>query len=163
MNVGSLAQSYFEEPRWWLSLVLAWIAFRKVEAITTSYDDIRIVAIGGDDTDLPAEYWDRIGYGQPWQDWPHVRFRREHVLENWPKRSNQSERYPGRPTAEPAILEKFRERVAAGTFEKELAAESQWLFSWVKNEFPGDSTTVNYSNHRKPNSKRASGGSRRKT
>ena len=125
----------------------------------------RIVAIGGDDTDLPAEYWDRIGYGQPWQDWPHVRFRREHVLENWPKRSNQSERYPGRPTAEPAIFEKFCERVAAGTFEKRLAAELQWLFSWVKNEFPGDLTipSTTRTNHRKPNSKRASAGSRRKT
>jgi hypothetical protein len=114
---GSLAQSYFEEPRWWLSLVLAWIAFREVEAITTSYDDIRtlhfrvvmhgangdalkekaplstllkrlkvgrIVAIGGDDTDLPAEYWDRIGYDQPWEAWPHVRFRRDEILSEFP-------------------------------------------------------------------------------
>jgi hypothetical protein len=114
---GSLAQSYFEEPRWWLSLVLAWIAFREVEAITTSYDDIRtlhfrvvmhgangdalmekaplynllkrlkagrIVAIDGDDTDLPAEYWDRIGYSQPWEAWPHVRFRRDEILREFP-------------------------------------------------------------------------------
>ena len=98
-------------------LVLAWIAFREVEAITASYDDIRtlhfrvvmhgangdaikekaplytllkrlktgrIVAIGGDDTDLPAEYWDRIGYSQPWEAWPLVRFRRDEILREFP-------------------------------------------------------------------------------
>ena len=36
-----LAKSHFDEPRWWLENVLAWIAIRRVEAVTLSYEDIR--------------------------------------------------------------------------------------------------------------------------
>jgi len=46
-QVGNLlAESYFEEPRWSLSHVVAWIAFRNVDALTATYEDIRSVRFG---------------------------------------------------------------------------------------------------------------------
>jgi hypothetical protein len=36
-----LANSYFEEPRWPLNHVLAWIAFRNIGALRATYDEIR--------------------------------------------------------------------------------------------------------------------------
>jgi hypothetical protein len=99
---------YFNQLRWPLHRALAWIAFRRQEALTLSLNELmrgygdaaglvaenpadalltalkagELKAIDANHKELPAEFWDERS-SDP-RTWPEVRFRRERVLQRWP-------------------------------------------------------------------------------
>jgi hypothetical protein len=52
--------------------------------------------------------------------------------------AHTSARYPGRPSIKEKVLNKLRERHAAGQLCDTLGAEAQWLLNWARREFVGE-------------------------
>ncbi len=48
--------------------------------------------------------------------------------------SNQSDRFPGRPSVKSEIIKKIKERAAAAELLASLAGEARWLYNWAHTE-----------------------------
>lgn len=55
----------------------------------------------------------------------------------WQREKKESERYPGRPSVKPAILQKLKDRADAGEMAQSLADEARQLLAWATETYQG--------------------------